>query len=189
MTLWQDNSPTLLPHPPWHHHSHTHCHHNHPCCQHSHLWHRNNSPTSDIGVCITTHLCCLTPSASTATHITLTADTATYGAGTTHTNTRHTDVCILVNYGHHTDCNILWHQHSHCQQHALIPPMVPYNHQHSHWRQQQQHTSNNAFYIITSLSMPISVDIMPLMWYLPIIWPSFPLLCNEGIVLFYLLIL
>jgi len=84
--------------PPWHHHSHTHHHCNHPCWWLCHLQCRNNSPI------LLPH----PPSAGTATHITvsitLTADTATgdstatYSAGTIHTKTRHTDICILVNY-------------------------------------------------------------------------------------------
>jgi len=59
---------------------------------------------ADIDVCIVAHLFCCThpPGAGTATG----DSTVTYGARMIHTKTRHIDVCIQANYGHHKYCNI-----------------------------------------------------------------------------------
>jgi hypothetical protein len=47
----------------------------------------------------------------------------------------------MANYSLYVPCNSSWHLHSHCQWHSNIPP-APFNHLHSHWKIQQQHTGN-----------------------------------------------
>jgi len=85
-----------------------------------------------------------------------------------HTKTRHIDVCIQANYGHHKYCNIPQHQHSHLQ--ATCNPSLQ-------WRRTIDSTatgddgSNTPATMLstlsTSVSTPIHADIVPLMWYLP----------------------